>query len=134
MKHLHVACAIIEQDSKALTVQRSDRMSLPLKWEFPGGKVEPSELPQDCLRRELIEELGLHIIIEHVLPSHTHNYPAYTVTLYPFVCSIASGELSLHEHAAFAWLPPETMRSLDWAAADLPVIQTYLNSRETTPP
>jgi 8-oxo-dGTP diphosphatase len=125
MKHLDVACAIIEQNGKVLCTLRSKDMSMPLKWEFPGGKIAPDELPAERLRRELIEELGLYINVGRALPQHTHSYPTFTVTLHPFVCTIASGEITLHEHAAFSWLPPEDLHTLDWAAADLPVIQTY---------
>lgn len=111
-----------------LATQRSATMSLPLKWEFPGGKIAPGELSAECLRRELIEELGLYITVRRTLPPHTHSYHTFTVTLHPFVCTIASGEITLHEHAAFSWLPPEDLHTLDWAAADLPVIQTYTDS------
>jgi 8-oxo-dGTP diphosphatase len=128
MKHFHVTCAIIEIDGKVLSTQRSAAMSLPLKWEFPGGKINDGELPADCLRRELIEELGLYITVGRALPPHTHRYRTFTVTLHPFVCAIASGEITLHEHAAFSWLPPEELHTLDWAEADLPVIQTYTDS------
>lgn len=116
-----------------LVTQRSAAMSLPLKWEFPGGKIDSSELPKDCLQRELIEELGLNISIGYKLPLHTHNYHTFTVTLYPFICTIESGELTLHEHAAFAWLTPEELHVLDWAEADLPVIQNYLDSLNSAP-
>jgi 8-oxo-dGTP diphosphatase len=88
MNHLHVACAIIEKDGAVLATQRSTTMSLPLKWEFPDGKISPAELPEDCLRRELVEELGLNINIGRALPSHTHCYNTFTVTLYPFICTI----------------------------------------------
>ena len=125
MNHLHVTCAIIEKDGAVLATQRSAAMSLPLKWEFPGGKIRPNELPTDCLRRELVEELGLNINIGAALPPHTHCYQTVTVTLYPFICTIESGEITLHEHAAFAWLPPEELHALDWAEADLPVIDDY---------
>jgi 8-oxo-dGTP diphosphatase len=125
MKHLHVSCAIIEDNGKVLCTQRSKSMSLPLKWEFPGGKIDPDELPEDCLRRELIEELGLHINIGRALSPHTHRYPTFTVTLYPFVCTIESGEITLHEHEAVVWLPPEKLNTLDWAEADWPVIEEY---------
>ncbi|MFO0754747.1 MAG: (deoxy)nucleoside triphosphate pyrophosphohydrolase [Thermodesulfovibrionales bacterium] len=128
MKHLHVACAIIERKGKVLATQRSTVMSLPLKWEFPGGKIKPDELPEDCLHRELSEELGLQINIRYALPLHTHRYPTFTVTLYPFICAIESGEPLLFEHASLTWLPPEELFALDWAEADLPVIQAYLHS------
>jgi len=134
MKHIEVACAIIGNKGKVLCTQRSATMSLPLKWEFPGGKINDGELPADCLRRELIEELGLYITVGRALPPHTHRYRTFTVTLHPFVCTIASGEIILHEHAAFSWLRPEDLHTLDWADADLPVIQTYIDSLKAAIP
>lgn len=107
---------------------------IKFKWKFPGGKIAPGELPAECLRRELIEELGLYITVGRALPQHTHSYHTFTVTLHPFVCTIASGEITLHEHAAFSWLTPEDLHTLDWAAADLPVIQTYTDSLKETIP
>ena len=124
-KHLHVACALIEHNGLVLAAQRSSAMNLPLKWEFPGGKLEAGESPETCLQRELMEELGITVIVGRRLSQHTHSYDSFTVTLYPFVCTIMSGEISLHEHAAIAWLPPEKLHSLDWADADRPVIQAY---------
>ncbi len=131
---INVACAIIENDYKVLCTQRSLSMSMPLKWEFPGGKLESGELPDDCLKRELIEELGLYITIERALPPHTHRYNSFTVTLHPFVCAITSGDITLHEHAAFVWLSPEKLQTLDWAEADLPVIDSYLSSSRAITP
>jgi 8-oxo-dGTP diphosphatase len=126
MKHIHVACAIIENGGKVLCAQRSESMSLSLKWEFPGGKIALGESLEECLRRELIEEMGVTIRVGKSLPPSTHHYPNFAVTLYPFVCSIESGEIVLHEHAAITWLPSVALHSLDWAEADLPVIQSYL--------
>lgn len=124
-KHIHVTCAIIERDSFVLAAQRSELMNLPLKWEFPGGKIDSGESPEDCLLRELVEELGLHVNVGKPLPPTTHQYPDFTVTLYPFICSIESGELTLHEHTAVTWLTPKELHILDWAEADLPVIDSY---------
>ena len=126
LKHLHVTCAIIERDGLVLAAQRSTAMSLPLKWEFPGGKIDPGESPEECLRRELVEEMGIHVSVGKSLPLSTHHYPTFTITLHPFVCSIQSGEIVLHEHAAVTWLSPEELHSLDWAEADVPVIESYL--------
>jgi 8-oxo-dGTP diphosphatase len=126
MKHIHVTCAIIERDGLVLAAQRSAAMSLPLKWEFPGGKIDPGETPEECLRRELVEELGIQVAVGKRLLASTHHYPTFTVTLYPYVCTIAAGEPVLHEHAAIAWLAPEHLPSLDWAEADWPVIDAYL--------
>jgi 8-oxo-dGTP diphosphatase len=128
-KHINVACAIIERDGLVLAAQRSAVMSLPLKWEFPGGKIEKGESPEDCLRRELYEEMGVKILVGKSLQSCTHHYTTFTVTLYPFACTIESGEIVLHEHAAISWLPPKKLHTLDWAEADLPVIQSYLSEQ-----
>jgi len=129
-KHLDVTCAIIERDGLVLAAQRSASMSLPLKWEFPGGKIDPGESPEECLRRELHEELGIHVNVGKCLPASKHRYSTFAVTLYPFICSIGSGEIVLHEHAAIAWLPPQELHTLDWAEADLPVIEAYLDESE----
>jgi len=127
-KHVHVACAIIERDGMVLSALRSASMNLPLKWEFPGGKIEPGEGREECLRRELVEEMGVEIEVGRALTPATHHYPTFTVTLYPYVCSIASGEITLHEHSAISWLPPPRMLELDWADADIPIIVEYQNS------
>ena len=125
MNHYHVACAIIEQGGKVLATQRSGSMSLPLKWEFPGGKIKDGETAPECLVRECREELGADIAVVQPLSPTTHQYPAFTVTLYPFRCRIVAGEIALHEHAALTWLLPAELHTLDWAEADLPVIDQY---------
>lgn len=126
MKHIHVTCAIIERDGLVLAAQRSARMSLPLKWEFPGGKIDQGESPEECLRREISEEMNIEVAVGGSLPPSTHNYPAFSITLYPFICSIQNGEIALAEHSAIAWLVPEKLHALDWAEADIPVVKTYL--------
>lgn len=120
--HVHVACAIIERDGLVLVAQRSASMSLPLKWEFPGGKLEDGESREECLQRELREEMGAEIAVGEALAPRTHSYPDFTVTLYPFRCTLEPGEIMLHEHEAICWLPPERLHELDWAEADWPVI------------
>jgi len=102
-------------------------MSMPLKWEFPGGKIDPGESPEACLRREIHEELSLHVSVGINLPVSTYHYPAFTISLYPFICAIERGEIVLHEHAAIAWLSPEKLHSLEWAEADVPVLASYLD-------
>lgn len=131
MKHLHVACAIIERDGLVLAAQRGEAMNLPLKWEFPGGKINPGESSEECLQRELVEEMGIRVCARKNLPINTHHYSTFSVTLYPFVCSIESGEITLHEHAAIAWLTPEQLQTLEWAEADLPIIEMYLSAFES---
>lgn len=126
VSHIHVTCAVIEHEGHVLAAQRSASMSLPLKWEFPGGKIDEGESPVECLKRELFEELGVQVCVEKSLPKTTHHYKTFMVTLYPFICSIESGDVILHEHCAITWLPPEKLHTLDWSDADVPVIDSYL--------
>jgi 8-oxo-dGTP diphosphatase len=123
--HIHVTCAIIEQEGLVLAAQRSQTMRMPLQWEFPGGKIEPGESPEACLHRELLEEMELSVTVKRAMPPSTHEYPAFTVTLHPFVCGILSGEMTLNEHHAVAWLKPEELPALDWVEADLAVVAAY---------
>ena len=116
-----------------LAAQRSATMSLPLKWEFPGGKIKSGESPEACLRRELKEELEIAVSVLEALPPATHRYPAFSVTLHPFRCAIGSGAITLHEHAAVLWIAPAGLPTLDWAEADLPVIEAYLADRAARP-
>ncbi len=122
---LHVACALIEHGGLVLSVRRSATMSLPLKWEFPGGKIEHGESAAGCLRRELREELGVEVEIGTALPTTAHDYPEFSVVLYPFRCWITAGEPTLHEHAEARWLSPADLFTVDWAAADLPVLDAW---------
>lgn len=128
-KTLQVACAIIVQHDKVLAVQRSERMNLPLKWEFPGGKIHEGELPEQCVVREVAEELNLRIEVDGSLSPLSHDYPDFSVTLYPFICSVVSGELLLREHKAALWLSSPELWSLDWVAADFPIISAYDKQR-----
>jgi 8-oxo-dGTP diphosphatase len=129
LRHLHVACALIEKDGLLLAAQRSAAMNLPLKWEFPGGKIEVGESPAECLHRELREEMEISVLVGAALLPHIHHYPDFTVTLYPFVCQLATEEIVVREHAAICWLAADELMTLDWAAADLPVLAAYLEKR-----
>jgi len=132
-KHVHVACALIEREGLVLAAQRSAAMSIPLKWEFPGGKLEVGETAEECLRRELVEEMGVTINVGRPLPLHTHSYDTFTVTLYPFVCTLQSHTITLHEHADMVWLPPDDLHTLDWAEADRPVLEAYARQNNNQP-
>lgn len=123
---IDVTCAIIINDKKILVTQRSEKMSLPLKWEFPGGKVEKNETPEKCIIREIKEELNLEIEIENKLESKTFNYEGFSINLIPFIAKKLSGDVSLIEHKSFLWLEVGDLKNLDWAAADIPILEDFL--------
>lgn len=125
---IDVCCAlIISQNGQILVAQRSLSMHLPLKWEFPGGKVEPDETAEDGLIREIREELGVEIqILKKMLPS-VYDQGKQVIRLLPFQCKLISGEIKLTEHAAFQWLFPAELKKLDWAEADIPVVQNFID-------
>jgi len=123
-----VTCAIIENDGRILVTQRSEKMDLPLKWEFPGGKIEEGETIEECLVREIFEELNIHITVGLPLQPNTHLYSnGKEIYLLPFVCEYLSGSILLTEHADFKWLKKEELSSLDWAEADIAIVQAYIN-------
>ncbi|MEJ6979798.1 (deoxy)nucleoside triphosphate pyrophosphohydrolase [Pedobacter sp. P351] len=124
---IDVSCAIIsDQNQGILVTQRSATMPLPLKWEFPGGKVESGETPEQSLVREIKEELGVNIRITASLSPVVHTYGTKTIRLIPFICHITEGEITLHEHQDYRWLKPGQLLTLDWAEADIPVVKEIL--------
>lgn len=125
-KVIKVTCAIIENENRILVAQRSEKMSLPLKWEFPGGKIEEGESPEHCIVREIKEELGIHISIKKRLKENIHDYGDRTIQLIPFVCSIVGGEFKILEHKKIIFDEAEKLCNLDWADADVPIYREYL--------
>lgn len=123
---LEVTCAIIVHENKILICQRSAAMKMPLKWEFPGGKVEDGESKEDCLRREIWEELRIDITINKVLTPVEYQYPDFSLCLYPFVCKLKSGTVEPTEHAQTLWVDAKDLQNYDWAEADVPIINEYL--------
>jgi 8-oxo-dGTP diphosphatase len=119
-----VVCAVIEREGLVLVAQRPPHKLLPLKWEFPGGKVEPGEDPAAAIVREIREELGCAIHVVRALPPFIHDYKTVVIEMIPFVCALVPGtsEPHPHEHVAVAWVPPAELRGYDLAAADWPVV------------
>jgi len=120
---------MIERGGRVLAARRSLAKSQGGKWEFPGGKLHDGESPRDALVREIREELRIEIRVGEELPSSTHDYGEFAITLIPFRCEIASCEPDPVEHEALAWCRPEDLAALDWAAADVPVVASYLAAR-----
>ncbi|MGV8994519.1 MAG: (deoxy)nucleoside triphosphate pyrophosphohydrolase [Flavobacterium sp.] len=124
---INVTCAIIYFGSKILATQRSENMKLPLKWEFPGGKLELGENEESCIQREIKEELNIEIEIIQKLTNNIHDYGEYQVNLIPFITRHISGEILLTEHKDYKLLDPAELINLDWAEADLPIVEEFLN-------
>jgi len=120
-----VVCAVIERNGHVLVAQRPPHKLLPLKWEFPGGKVEPGEPPAAAIVREIREELGCEVRISRALPSFIHDYKTVVIEMIPFVCVLApdTTEPHPHEHVALAWVPLTELHGYDLAAADWPVVR-----------
>ena len=126
MTPIRVTCAIITHQNKILVVQRSNRMSLPMKWEFPGGKIEAGETATDCIKREILEELNIEIeVLERLTPS-IHNYPTFSIELIPYTANYVSGILNLKEHHQYLLLDKDKLNTLDWAEADLPIVNEIM--------
>jgi 8-oxo-dGTP diphosphatase len=119
---IRVTCAIIKDGNKIFAAQRGPDAQQALKWEFPGGKVEPGETDEECLIRELIEELEMQVKLERRLPSVTHAYPFFSIELIPFVCSLENKAHFANEHSGTGWFTREQLLQLDWAAADVTVM------------
>ena len=87
-------------------------------WEFPGGKLEPGETPEECIVREIREELATEVRAERILGVVDYDYPSFHLTMHCILCTIVSGKLQLLEHEAAKWVNKETLRSVDWLPAD----------------
>lgn len=125
MKHFEVVAALIFNAGKVLCVQRGDSKYpyTAYKYEFPGGKIEANETPQAALVREIAEELAMAIVVEDPYLTVHHTYPDFAVTLHSFVCQIETRDLTLREHHAAQWRDPADVADLDWAAADVPIVE-----------
>ncbi len=115
----------MDTEGRVLLAQRPASKHLGLKWEFPGGKVEPTESPETALIREIREELACEIQIGRALPPYSHNYTSVVIKMFPFLCTLATGSAPPHphEHIALAWVATTDVASYDLAPADLPLIE-----------
>ena len=123
---INVTCAIIKIDNKTLVTQRSEKMKSPLKWEFPGGKLEDNESELDCIKREIREELHLEIEVLERLSSSIFDYGAFKINLIPFIANYISGDIVLTEHKDYKLIDKSELINLDWANADIPIVEEFL--------
>jgi 8-oxo-dGTP diphosphatase len=128
MKKIEVVAAIIYFDNKILCVQRpTNKLSyISEKFEFPGGKIEQGETREEALTRELLEELNILTEIKSFFTTIVHEYPDFELTMHSYICKVKTKELTLNEHIAQLWLSLNELDKLDWAAADIPIVNKLL--------
>ena len=120
-KRVQVAAAIIMDDGKIFATQRAHG-EFKDGWEFPGGKIEQGETPQQAAKREVMEELDTEIEVGELLDTVEYDYPDFHLTMHCFLCTVKSGDLVLKEHQAARWLTRETLDSVEWLPADIGLI------------
>ena len=122
MKVIEVVAAIIhDEEGRIFATQRGYG---PMKdgWEFPGGKMEAGETPEEALKREIWEELETRIEVEQLFETIDYDYPDFHLTMHCYICKIESGKLTLKEHEAARWLTKEQLSSINWLPADRSII------------
>lgn len=124
MKKIEVVAGIIFYRDQILCVQRPQNklQYISEKFEFPGGKIEEGEAQEDALHRELFEELNISVMIKSYYFTVVHEYPDFELTMQSYICQVNTKELTLNEHISLKWLKLDELKELDWAAADIPIV------------
>ena len=123
-----VTCAIIEDGDKILIARRAADQNIAGKWEFPGGKVEEGESPEECLKRELEEEFGIQVEVGEFITSNKHHYDHISIELKAFRTKYISGEFTLSDHDKIEWVSPDELLDYDLAEADVPIAGELLET------
>ena len=122
MKQIEVVAAIIRKEDKIFATQRGYGEWKDW-WEFPGGKMEAGETPEEALVREIREELSTEIRVDELLCTVEYDYPAFHLTMHCYLCSLLTEALHLNEHEAAKWLGKDELDSVKWLPADLQIIE-----------
>ncbi|NRD77854.1 (deoxy)nucleoside triphosphate pyrophosphohydrolase [Bacillus sp. BRMEA1] len=130
-RSIKVVAAIIENEQhEILCALRSPEMSLPNRWEFPGGKVEANEDIFSALEREIAEELGCRVeTFKEIFNEHIQEYETFVIHLLSIKCRIIEGFPTKSEHSTLIWLKRENLKSLKWASADIPAVEQLMNEK-----
>lgn len=128
MKKIEVVAGILFYKDEILCVQRPKNKLhyISEKFEFPGGKIEENETRVEALKRELFEELNLSVKINSFFMTVIHNYPDFELTMHSYICEIETKDIVLNEHISLQWLKIEELNSLDWAGADIPIVNKLM--------
>lgn len=116
-----VTAALWIEDGKVFIARRPSGDKLQGKWEFPGGKVEAGETPQECLRREMAEELGIDVAVRDYFGSSIYTYESGCIELMAYFVHYRSGEMNLRAHGEASWVEPADLAAIDFAPADIPL-------------
>ena len=122
MKTIRVVAAVIRKDNRIFATQRGYG-EFKDGWEFPGGKIEPGETPQEALVREIREELETEIRVGDLIDTIEYDYPTFHLSMDCFWCEIVEGSLELKEHEAAKWLDRESLYTVDWLPADVGLVE-----------
>lgn len=130
MKKIEVAAAIIIHNNEILCMQRSESKFsyMSYKYEFPGGKLEVGESPAEALRREIKEEMNLDLLVDDkaLFMTVEHQYPDFYLTMHSFICPVADRVFEKLEHHHALWLTTDQLGTLDWAEADIPIMEKLM--------
>lgn len=121
-REVFVVAGAIIKDGKVFAAQRGDHGETRFKWEFPGGKIEPNETPQEALAREFREELKIEVKVHELITSIVDEYPTQILHIDTYRCELVSGEPTLTEHLAKAWSTKDELDKLDFSKADAPTL------------
>jgi len=122
MKQIEVVAAIIRRGNEIFATQRGYGEWKDW-WEFPGGKMEAGETPEEALKREIREELSTEISVDEFLCTVEYDYPAFHLTMHCYLCSLLTEALHLNEHEAARWLSASELESVKWLPADWQIIE-----------
>ena len=123
MKQIEVVAAIIHDDQGRIFATQRGYGEWKDWWEFPGGKMEEGETPEEALKREIWEELETDIVVEQLVDTVEWDYPQFHLTMLCYLCHVESGHLVLKEHEAARWLGRDELESVDWLPADRDLIR-----------
>lgn len=133
MKHIEVVAAVIRDTERRIFATQRGYGEWKDWWEFPGGKIEAGEAPEEALRREIWEELETRIAVERLLQTVEYDYPMFHLTMHCYLCRVESGALTLKEHEAARWLTKHELDSVRWLPADVQVIENLKKGDEAVP-
>ena len=126
MKQIEVVAAIIHDNKGRIFVTQRGYGEWKDWWEFPGGKIEAGEAPEEALQREIWEELETRIVVERLAETVEWDYPQFHLTMHCYLCHVESGHLELKEHEAAKWLNKDELESVNWLPADWEVVKHLL--------